>query len=861
MFTTSITGANSCVTNLDYFAIGAQRLMPLLGSSARLVVLNSCLATVDSTKDRHVYHEKQLLQLCAVHALNNLFQKAIYSKAQLDEICLRYGLTNFYSVLTLVCCRLTPSRLLNPHRSMLGLGDYDINVIQEALLKTGCSALWFDRRKNVDSVLTTDCIGFIVNVPSNWSLLGVPIPLWSNRHWVRTCLSNVFKKFPAFQYAIREIEGTYYNLDSKLSHAEAIGGRQQLLQFLSDLLQSGDVQLFTIVRRDSADSVGRRQSPDANDATFLKLMALRLLSALFSRACIPCMVWRCYWQRGETVAYAMIRMWLFRRSCQQCQILVLIMLLQGTGQENQVGSQSIEGAQSKMLSGSFCHSSTADAVSNRRCISGLFDVVIDNSQLREDLTKNELDSTAAQQLRHVRRKRFTEDDVNQEEIPSAYTFGTTLLAVSEDDVIFKFFFPRPLLSKYCNYNGHSKFMLNEQHVCLQSVAKLSELCESDKSLSGSFFFKNYRLLKSPSFLKGGEFSDHLYADSGKPFWSSTTNDSIAVKLLTRKDGQNDKAKRSDFPVVGEPFWDATNRVCRNVALKVSPKCQKFQKCLLVSKADFVIRIDANNSIDEAYVVVQTGDVSSSAGDFARHFSIRYDTAANAASFGYKLFSPLTIFSSQPNLDENTTEGEQRLSVPKPSPSGQCEQSNPHTVRFGQNTFASCFISLPEILNLTTCQRIQRVVSERLYVVPENLLISPYAQASVASKDNWIPILKSQKPSAECPAMLLLQEKIFENGRCRLVMDARMDIAYLRDYDHLNGTYRVVEATVSYGKVKKLPPLVEGAGVVGAKLNSRRYIVRMAVIFSDRTEIGERSYNIALPIFFNELYSLSFGAFS
>ncbi|KFD68350.1 hypothetical protein M514_07335 [Trichuris suis] len=567
-------------------------------------------------------------------------------------------------------------------------------------------------------------------------------------------------------------------------------------------------------------------------------MALRLLSALFSRACIPCMVWRCYWQRGETVAYAMIRMWLFRRSCQQCQILVLIMLLQGTGQENQVGSQSIEGAQSKMLSGSFCHSSTADAVSNRRCISGLFDVVIDNSQLREDLTKNELDSTAAQQLRHVRRKRFTEDDVNQEEIPSAYTFGTTLLAVSEDDVIFKFFFPRPLLSKYCNYNGHSKFMLNEQHVCLQSVAKLSELCESDKSLSGSFFFKNYRLLKSPSFLKGGEFSDHLYADSGKPFWSSTTNDSIAVKLLTRKDGQNDKAKRSDFPVVGEPFWDATNRVCRNVALK----------------ADFVIRIDANNSIDEAYVVVQTGDVSSSAGDFARHFSIRYDTAANAASFGYKLFSPLTIFSSQPNLDENTTEGEQRLSVPKPSPSGQCEQSNASFNRLGESTIRFfCLYSLPEILNLTTCQRIQRVVSERLYVVPENLLISPYAQASVASKDNWIPILKSQKPSAE--------EKIFENGRCRLVMDARMDIAYLRDYDHLNGTYRVVEATVSYGKVKKLPPLVEGAGVVGAKLNSRRYIVRMAVIFSDRTEIGERSYNIALPIFFNELYSLSFGAFS
>ncbi|CDW58842.1 josephin protein like [Trichuris trichiura] len=220
-----------------------------------LSIRNLCLATVDSTKDHRVYHEKQLLQLCALHALNNLFQKAIYTKAQLDEICLR----------------LTPSRLLNPHRSMFGLGDYDINVIQEALLKTGCSALWFDRRKNVDSVLTTDFIGFIVNVPSSWSLLGVPIPLWSNRHWVRACLSTFFqtKNSPplfAFQYAIREIEGTYYNLDSKLSNAQVIGGRQQLVQFLSDLLQSRDVQLFTIVRRDSADNVNRRQSPDVTVA-------------------------------------------------------------------------------------------------------------------------------------------------------------------------------------------------------------------------------------------------------------------------------------------------------------------------------------------------------------------------------------------------------------------------------------------------------------------------------------------------------------------------------------------------------------------------------------------------------------------
>ncbi len=38
----------------------------------------------------NVYHEKQVKELCAVHALNNLFQENFFSKTILDDICVEY---------------------------------------------------------------------------------------------------------------------------------------------------------------------------------------------------------------------------------------------------------------------------------------------------------------------------------------------------------------------------------------------------------------------------------------------------------------------------------------------------------------------------------------------------------------------------------------------------------------------------------------------------------------------------------------------------------------------------------------------------------------------------------------------------
>lgn len=80
-----------------------------------------------------IYHERQSKQLCALHALNNLFQDAqAFKKQDLDAICKE----------------LAPnSRIFNPHRSAFGLGCYDINVLISALSQKGYDVKWFDKRK------------------------------------------------------------------------------------------------------------------------------------------------------------------------------------------------------------------------------------------------------------------------------------------------------------------------------------------------------------------------------------------------------------------------------------------------------------------------------------------------------------------------------------------------------------------------------------------------------------------------------------------------------------------------------------------------------------------------------------------
>ncbi|XP_072422682.1 LOW QUALITY PROTEIN: josephin-2-like [Chiloscyllium punctatum] len=142
-----------------------------------------------------LYHERQRLELCAVHALNNLLQGARFTRAQLD----RLGHS------------LSPDSLVNPHFSLLGTGNYDINVLMAALLSEGYAAIWWDKRRSVSSLVLSRIYGFILNIPSNMALGFLSLPM-KRKHWV----------------TVRQVEGTYYNLDSKLKTPARIGNDEQL---------------------------------------------------------------------------------------------------------------------------------------------------------------------------------------------------------------------------------------------------------------------------------------------------------------------------------------------------------------------------------------------------------------------------------------------------------------------------------------------------------------------------------------------------------------------------------------------------------------------------------------------------------
>uniref|UniRef100_A0A8C6P707 Josephin-1 n=1 Tax=Nothobranchius furzeri TaxID=105023 RepID=A0A8C6P707_NOTFU len=163
-----------------------------------------------------IYHEKQRRELCALHALNNVFQDGTaFNRDTLQEI---------YQ-------RLSPSTMVTPHKkSMLGNGNYDVNVIMAALQTRGFEAVWWDKRRDVSSIELSNVEGFILNVPSNlrWGPLRLPL---KRQHWI----------------GVREVGGVYYNLDSKLRNPQPIGSPDELRKFLHQQLRGKNCELLLVV--------------------------------------------------------------------------------------------------------------------------------------------------------------------------------------------------------------------------------------------------------------------------------------------------------------------------------------------------------------------------------------------------------------------------------------------------------------------------------------------------------------------------------------------------------------------------------------------------------------------------------------
>ncbi|OSX74353.1 hypothetical protein BU14_0293s0024 [Porphyra umbilicalis] len=86
-----------------------------------------------------VYHERQQLSRCAVHAVNHLLGGPVYSASDFDALCEQ----------------MTASRWVNPHRSLIPyVGNYDLNVITAALAQASPphTLRWHDARHPLSSL-------------------------------------------------------------------------------------------------------------------------------------------------------------------------------------------------------------------------------------------------------------------------------------------------------------------------------------------------------------------------------------------------------------------------------------------------------------------------------------------------------------------------------------------------------------------------------------------------------------------------------------------------------------------------------------------------------------------------------------
>uniref|UniRef100_A0A4W5Q6E4 Josephin-1 n=1 Tax=Hucho hucho TaxID=62062 RepID=A0A4W5Q6E4_9TELE len=169
------------------------------------------------------------------HPLSRFFSPLLH----LPSASLSLPFSNFFSLLLLLSSslscpslhRLSPGTLVTPHKkSMLGNGNYDVNVIMAALQTRGYEAVWWDKRRDVGSIALSNVTGFILNVPSNlrWGPLRLPL---KRQHWI----------------GVREVGGVYYNLDSKLRSPHTIGNPDELRKFLRHQLRGKNGELLLVV--------------------------------------------------------------------------------------------------------------------------------------------------------------------------------------------------------------------------------------------------------------------------------------------------------------------------------------------------------------------------------------------------------------------------------------------------------------------------------------------------------------------------------------------------------------------------------------------------------------------------------------
>ncbi|KAF8402694.1 hypothetical protein HHK36_010782 [Tetracentron sinense] len=187
-----------------------------------------------------IYHEKQKLQFCLVHALNNLFQiimlgiyadeyaviqeKDAFTRADLNAVAEKLVLIDqsneiFWTPLSVV---------FKPHHNAI-TGNYDVNVLIAALEEKGKNVIWHDRRNGASSIDLNGSEDLLMGI-----VLNIPVRrfggIWRSRHWV----------------TLRRIERFWYNFDSDLIAPQPFKDTEELKEFLDSVIGCGGEVLLVM---------------------------------------------------------------------------------------------------------------------------------------------------------------------------------------------------------------------------------------------------------------------------------------------------------------------------------------------------------------------------------------------------------------------------------------------------------------------------------------------------------------------------------------------------------------------------------------------------------------------------------------
>ncbi|CAI5454962.1 unnamed protein product [Caenorhabditis angaria] len=160
-----------------------------------------------------LYHEKQKLQHCLIHTLNNILQKKEFNVEKVNEICYSYD----------------SSRWFNAHKSWIGLGNYDANILMGALQLHDMKVIWFDKRTPVSNIQFLAVNAIVFNIPCR-----TYIPFMNGRHW----------------FAVLQKDGKFYNLDSKLDAPEIV---ENVSEYTENYLKSQNVEIMFVIAADTPE--------------------------------------------------------------------------------------------------------------------------------------------------------------------------------------------------------------------------------------------------------------------------------------------------------------------------------------------------------------------------------------------------------------------------------------------------------------------------------------------------------------------------------------------------------------------------------------------------------------------------------